>query len=63
MKHICFKYRPDFAFCIKGLKVMILNISYVIITDKLRDIILFESEFNFENKLYFWSRLLKIAES
>ena len=40
---------------------MVLNISGLIITDKLRDISLSEYDFNFSNKLYFERRLTKIA--
>ena len=42
---------------------MILNIDRVFITDKLRDILIFESNFNFSNKLYFGIMLMEIAES
>ena len=42
---------------------MILNIDRVIIADKLRDIPIFESNFNFSNKLYFGIMLMEIVES
>ena len=42
---------------------MILNIDRVFITDKLRDILIFESNFNFSNKLYFGIMLMEIVES
>ena len=40
---------------------MVLNIYGVVITDKIRAILLFESDINFSNKLYFGSRLIKRA--
>ena len=42
---------------------MILNIGGVIRTYKLRFVLLFESDFNFANNVYFGSRLMKISES
>ena len=42
---------------------VILKISDVIRTDNLGDIPLFEAEFNFANKTYFISRIMKRAES
>ena len=42
---------------------MLLNISRVITADNIRDILLFESDFKFENKLHFGSRFMKRAES
>ena len=39
-----------------------MNISGVIRTDNLRDILLFEVDLKFSNKLYFGSRLTKIVE-
>ena len=39
-----------------------MNISSVIITDNIRAILRFESDFFFENNIYFGIRLMKIAE-
>ena len=39
-----------------------MNIEGVIATDKLRDILLFEDDLNFANKIYFVSTLMKRAE-
>ena len=63
VKRICFQYEAAFVFWIKGLTFIILNISGVIITDNLRAILLFEADLNFSNKLYFWIRLMKRAQS
>ena len=63
MTQICFQSVHTFIWWIKGLTVTILNIAGVIRTQNLRDILLFESGFNFENKLYFLSSWMKRAES
>ena len=61
LTQICFHYWTAFGFWSKVLTVMILNISVVNITYNLRAILLFESDFNFLNKLYFVISLMKIA--
>ena len=43
--------------------VMPLKIAGVIRKDKIRDILLFEADFNFSNKLYFGKRLTKRAQN
>ena len=48
--------------CSKVLAVMILNISCVIISYNLRAILIFEADFNLENKLYLGGGLMKRAE-
>ena len=63
MTQICFQYGAAFGRLSKGLTFMILKIDVVIRTYKLRDIILFEADFNFANNLYFWNKLMKIEES
>ena len=42
---------------------MLLKIYEVMRTDKLRDILLFESDLNFSNEIFFLNTLMKIAES
>ena len=63
LTQICFQSGDAFGWCSKGLTVMVLNISGVIRTDKLRTILLFKAHLNFSNKLYFGSKLTKRAES
>ena len=63
MKNICFQYGTEIGRWRKGPTVMLLMIYRVVITEKLRDILLFEANFNFSNKLYFGNRLMKVAES
>ena len=61
MKNICFQYGTEIGRWRKGPTVMLLMIYRVVITEKLRDILLFEANFNFLNKLYFVISLMKIA--
>ena len=63
MTQVCFQYGYAFVPLGKGLTVILLKISGVSRTDNLRTILIFEAYFNFSNKLYFGSRLMKRAES
>ena len=60
--HIFFRYVSAFGHYSKGLTVVLLNISGVNITEKIRDFLLFEADFNFSNKIYFDIRLIKISK-
>ena len=62
LTYILFKSVSTFGFCTKGLTVMFLNISSVIRSENLRDILLFEADFKFSNELYFVRRLMKREE-
>ena len=53
MTQIFFQSGSDFGCRIKGLIVMLLKISGLIRTDKLRSVLIFESDFNLANKIYF----------
>ena len=60
LTHIFFQYGDSFVLYSKGLTVIILNIYGLIIKDNLRDILIFDYDFNFANKIYFGSSLVKI---
>ena len=59
MTNILFRYGDDFGYYIKGLTVIISKIFGVIITDKLRAILIFKADFKFSKKLYFGSVIMK----
>ena len=61
IKQICFQYGSAFGRWSKGLTLILMNIAGEIRRQNLRYIILFESYFNFSNKLYFGSRCMKRA--
>ena len=62
LKQICFQSGNDFGRWIKGMIFIFLKIVGVIRTGKLRDIVIFEDNLNFSNKLYFGIRLMEREE-
>ena len=53
LRQILFQSVATFGTYSKGLTLMLLNIHGVVITDNIRAIIIFETDLNITNKLYF----------
>ena len=56
LRQILFQSVATFGTYSKGLTLMLLNIRGVVITDNIRAIIIFETDLNITNKLYFGIR-------